>query len=137
MKTNIIAISLLMLISVVSLVFLMSNTLNLTGNVILQSEDYVSNNLTGEITIAVKQVDALNKDIPILILLTKDDTVVKVETTTLEKLVQLSNLKTQSETFSISLEDAFPFTFDEKGEYELLFSILDLNINIKKEFVVE
>ena len=142
MKINTIILSILILIPTISLMFLISNTLNLTGTVVLQTENYIDDNLTGEISITIEKGHALNRNIPILILLTKNNTIVKVETLTLEKFVQLSGSKTKPvnsnyktpETFSINLEDTFPFTFNESGKYELLFSVLELDINIKKAF---
>lgn len=144
MKIKIILFFLLVLISATALVFLASDTFNLTGNVILQSGDYVGDNLVGEVGITVEKGDVFDKDVPILILLTKNDTVVKVETLMFEEFVRLSGSRTKPidsvyeipETFVVNLEDVFPFTFDESGEYEFLFSVLELDMNIRKMFIV-
>ena len=134
----------LILISAVALTFLALNTFNLTGNAILQSEFSIGKNLTGELSITIDEGDKLNRNIPILISLTKNDIVVKAETLTFEKFVELSGSKTQPinsfyktpENFVINLENYFQFTFNESGEYKLLFSVLELDINIEKTFLV-
>ena len=134
----------IIIISAIALFILSLNFFNLTGNVILQPEFSIGENITGTLTIVIDEGDNLNKNLPILISLIKNNTAIKTETLTLEKFIQESDseikpinsfYKTPG-TFSVNLENFFQFTFNESGEYELLFSVIELNINTKKTFTI-
>jgi len=138
MQTKVITFSLLAVFSIFALFMIISSTFNFTGNIILQPKNSIGDNITGELSFAINRGDIPSKNIPILVSLTKNNKPIKTETLALEKFIQLSDSKTHTEnTFAADIEDIIQFTFNESGEYELLFSILELDINKKKVFMVE
>ncbi|MBU3912963.1 MAG: hypothetical protein KKB21_01755 [Nanoarchaeota archaeon] len=103
----------------------------LTGNTVVNFEDNfkAGDRLTGDITINEDETSAYG-----VLLLTKNNKALITKTFSLkEALIKDAN----SGENIIKIEDLIDYKLEEKGNYELFFSILDLNINIKKEFVVK
>ncbi|MCF7900558.1 hypothetical protein K9K77_03545 [Candidatus Babeliales bacterium] len=107
--------------------------MSLTGNVVFDLE----NNL--------KIGDALNGDIVInqgetdnglygMMLLTKDNNPITTKTFNLKEVL---NKDENSGKKFIRIEEIIEYRFEESGNYELLFSVLDLNINLKRRIIVE
>jgi len=104
-----------------------------SGNVILDLKNnlHIGDSLEGELEINSKE----NSEAYGLVLLSKDDKPIVTETFNLNEILRKdSDSKGQT---SIKIKDLIQYKFKEKGDYELLFSVLDLNINIKKEILVE
>jgi len=106
---------------------------SLTGNIILDLEDNlkVGESLNGNIAISWKET---NDTVYGMILLTKDNNPIITETFNLKEVL---NKDENSEKKFIRVEEIIEYQFEEKGNYEILFSVLDLDINIKKEILVE
>lgn len=106
--------------------------MGLTGNIVegLNNSFKVGDKLKGEIILNSEK----ESDIYGIALLTKDNNPLITETFNLREIPKTS---IDSNQYSIKIEDLIDYTFKEKGNYELFLSILDLNINIKEEFVVE
>jgi hypothetical protein len=100
-------------------------TISLTGNTIKITEETfkVGDSLKGEIIFNSKET---NEIVYGIILLTKDKHPIKTETFPLEKNQN-----------SIQIENLIGYQFEETGTYKILFSVLDLDINIQKTFIVE
>lgn len=103
---------------------------SLAGNAVLDLEDNfkIGDNLTGNIILNEEESDAYG-----LILLTKDNQPILTETFNLK---EIPKTKINSEN-SVKIEDLIDYQFEEKGNYEFMFSVLDLDIKIQKEFVVK
>jgi len=134
------AITLFSLIAVVYLFFgVLSKTPNmsdknfmsLTGNVVLDlNNDFkIGDNAHGDIILNKEESNAYG-----VLLLTKEGKPLITKTFNLR---DISKNKITSGEYSIKIEDLINYSFEEKGNYELFLSVLDLNINIKKEFVVK
>jgi len=107
--------------------------MSLTGNVVLDLENNfkIGDTLKGDII--VNQGEN-NEAIYGMILLTKDNFPITTKTFNLKDDL----VKEEGNGKNIlKLEKLIDYRFEEKGNYELLFSVLDLDINIKKEFLVE
>ena len=106
--------------------------MSLTGNVVFDLENNfkVGDTLKGEIV--VNQGEN-NKAIYGMMLLTKDNNPITTKTFNLNEGL----VKDNSRKGVIKLENLINYQFTEQGNYELLFSVLDLDINIKKRFEVE
>lgn len=102
----------------------------LTGNVIVNLDDNfeIGENISGKIILTKEEVDAYG-----FVLLTKGNNVIITETFSLEDIPK----KNVDSGYSINIDDLINYKFKEKGKYDLFFSVLDLDINIRKEFVVE
>ncbi|NCN98614.1 hypothetical protein COY00_00640 [Candidatus Pacearchaeota archaeon CG_4_10_14_0_2_um_filter_35_33] len=69
-----------------------------------------------------------------LILLTKNNEPIITKTFNLNDVL---NKDKNSGMGIIKIEELIDYRFEEAGDYELFFSVLDLNINIKREIIVE
>ena len=135
--------SILYLITGISFVFLIiissklliknPNTTNkkfmgLTGNVAFKlNENFkVGDKINGTIIVNSRKN---NKTIYGLVLLTKGNESIIAKTFNLNETFSKGNI--------IKIEDLIDYKFEESGNYELLFSVLDLDINIKEGFIVE
>ena len=99
-----------------------NNFMSLTGNVVVNLESLnVGNKMEG--TILINDV----KDGYGILLLQKEGEELFVETFYLNDYIKEG---------SIDISDLVNYTFEEPGNYELFFSALELDINIKKEFIV-
>ena len=133
------AITILSLIAFVYIVFgVVSKTpsisdkkfMGLTGNVVmgLNDEFKTGDNLTGNIILNAEESDAYG-----FVLLTKDNKPLITKTFNLkDTLIKDAN----SGENIVKIEDLIDYSFEEKGNYELFFSVLDLDINIRKPFRV-
>jgi hypothetical protein len=142
MEKRIIMLYAITLISLMAFIYIISGAMSkipnmsdkkimgLTGNVVLGLEDSfkVGDRLTGEIILTKEESDVYG-----VILLTKDNEPLITKTFNLK---DISKNKINS-GYSIKIEDLVEYIFEEKGNYELFFSILDLDINTKRKFVVE
>ena len=107
--------------------------MSLTGNVVLDLENNfkIGDTLKGDI---ILNQGENNEAIYGMILLTKDNAPITTKTFNLKDDL----VKEEGNGKKIlKLEKLIDYRFEEKGNYELLFSVLDLDINIKKEFLVE
>jgi hypothetical protein len=106
--------------------------MSLTGNVVFDLENNfkIGDILKGDII--VNQGEN-NESIYGMILLTKDNIPITTKTFKLKDDL----IKNNSGKGIIKIEDLIGYRFNETGNYELLFSVLDLDINIKREFLVE
>jgi len=107
--------------------------MSLTGNVVLDLEDNfkIGDTLKGDIVVNQGEI---KEAIYGMILLTKDNAPITTKTFNLQEVL----VKEESNGKNIlKIEKLIEYRFEEGGNYELLFSVLDLNINIKKEFLVE
>lgn len=104
--------------------------LSLTGNAILDLNDNfkVGDKLTGQILLAKESPDAVG-----LLSLSKDGEEAVTETFNLKDIPT----KQSGSNYVIDLADITDYTFNETGSYELLFSVLSLDTNIKKELEVK
>ena len=107
--------------------------MSLTGNVIvgLENNFKVGDTLKGDIIVNQKET---NESIYGMILLTKDNNPIITKTFNLKNV--LTKDENSGEKF-IRVEEIIEYRFEESGNYELLFSVLDLNMNIKKGIIVE
>ena len=107
--------------------------MSLTGNVIVDLENNfkVGDTLKGDIIVNQKEI---NESIYGMILLTKDNNPIITKTFNLKNV--LTKDENSGEKF-IRVEEIIEYRFEESGNYELLFSVLDLNMNIKKGIIVE
>ena len=107
--------------------------MSLTGNVVLDIENNfkIGDNLKGDITLNKGEND---EAVYGLILLTKGNNPIATKTFNLRDVLTKNEISGKN---IVKIEDLIEYRFEEKGNYELLFSVLDLNINIKKEIVVE
>ena len=105
--------------------------MSLTGNVVIGLEDNfkIGDNIHGDIILKEKDTDAYG-----IILLTKDGEPIITKTFNLK---DIPKSKIDSKKSLIKIEDLINYSFGEKGSYELFFSVLDLDVNIKKDFIVE
>lgn len=104
---------------------------SLAGNVVFNLEDNykVGDNIKGNIIINKDETNAYG-----VLLLTKDNQPLITKTFNLK---DIPKNQISSGQYSIKIEDFIDYKFNQTGNYELLFSVLDLDINIKKEFVVK
>jgi hypothetical protein len=105
--------------------------MSLTGNAVLDLGDSfkVGDNIKGNIIINKDETNAYG-----ILLLTKDDKPLITKTFNLN---EIPKNKIDAGKYSIKIEDLIDYKFNQTGNYELLFSVLDLNINIKREFMVK
>jgi len=107
--------------------------MSLAGNIILDLEgnfkvgDVFKGNI---IIISQKETNDTTYGI---VLLTKDNAPILTETFNLKDFL----IRDNSGKDFIKIEDLINHRFEEKGNYELLFSVLDLDINIEKEILVK
>jgi len=107
--------------------------ISLTGSIVMDLEDNfkIGDNLRRDIIINQKEAD---KAIYRLILLTKDNNPIITKTFNLKEVL---NKDENSGKKFIGVEEIIEYRFEESGNYELLFSVLDLNMNIKRGIIVE
>ncbi|MFH1359212.1 MAG: hypothetical protein ABIH37_04960 [archaeon] len=107
--------------------------MSLTGNVVFDLENNfkIGDTLKGDIVVNQGET---KETIYGMILLTKDNAPIITKTFNLKDFL----IKDESSGKNIiKIEELIEYRFEERGNYELLFSILDLDINIKKEIIVE
>ena len=107
--------------------------ISLTGNVVLDLEDHfkIGEVLKGDVAVNYGET---NNEIYGMILLTKDNAPITTKTFNLQDVL----VKEESNGKNIlKIEKLIEYRFEEGGNYELLFSVLDLDINLKKRIIVE
>ena len=108
-----------------------NNPSSLTGNVVFSEETQnfkIGDNLTGDILLNSNEKDAYG-----VLLLTKDSKPIITETFNIAEIAK----ERGDGAYVVKLEDLADYKFNETGNYELMFSVLKLNVNIKRDFVVE
>jgi hypothetical protein len=103
---------------------------SLSGNVVLDLNDNfeIGDNLTGYLILNLEELDAYGS-----VLLTKDNQLLITRTFNLNEIPKTkSNLG-----YSIKIVNLIDYEFNQTGNYELFLFVLDLDINIKKKFVVK
>jgi len=144
METKEVMLYTITIISILAFVYLIFGTLtkipvtsdkkfiSMTGNAVLDSETNfkVGEFIKGDITISQKET---NETVYGIILLTKDNSPVITRTFNLKNV----SIKDHSGKDIIKIENLINYQFTEVGNYELLFSVLDFDINIKKEILVK
>lgn len=107
------------------------NLMGLTGNAVLNpgENQKIGDKLGGGIILSSNQLDNYG-----VLLLTKDNKPVLTETFNLNNFPKEMVSPNQ---YSVKIENLLNYTFEEKGSYGLMFYVLDLDINIKKNIVVE
>jgi len=150
MKKGKLVLYFVVLIIILVLIFVGFNSINLTGNVLLEFEkDFkVGEKLTGPLTLTIEKGDSLSKDTPILLSLIKGNEVLRVETLTLEEFVTKSSSqgvfkKSQEYVYEentvhvVDIGRVIDYTFEESGNYQLIFSVLSLDLNIRERIKVD
>jgi hypothetical protein len=113
-----------------------------SANVVLNYEENynLNDNLAGNLIITIEKGDSLDVNMPILISLGKGEEIISSETMTLKQFIKLSgsrlvavenNYNEYYETpgrYNVPLSDVINHKFNEKGEYELIFSLPELDI---------
>lgn len=113
-----------------------------SGNVILNyQEDFkLGERLSGDLSIGIEEGDSLDSQMPILVSLSKNGTMIFSETLTLEEFIQLSGVSVEKVMasgkeyyqkagfYSVPIEKVVDYTFNDAGQYELMFVLLDLDI---------
>lgn len=113
-----------------------------SANVVLNyQEDFkLGDKLSGDLTMGIEEGDSLDAQMPILISLSKAGTMISSETMTLEEFIQLSGINVEKVnrdgqefyetigTYNVPIEKIIDYTFNEAGQYEMMFVLLDLDI---------
>jgi len=121
-----------------------------TGNVLLESDaDFVKGGkLSGILTLNIEEGDSLREKTTILVAIMQDETVLEATTLTLGEYIELSNnlvspIPKEDEnyfeqvgSYKVDIADILQFNFPDSGEYELLFSILTMDLNQREKLVV-
>ena len=139
------------LVSLVALLLTIQKGLT-TGFTLIELKDFsITDNLEGTISLTIEESDSIRTHTPILIALSKNNTIIKVKTLTFKEFIEFSNnpiqptinpsdsnyyYKTPS-THKVKIQNLLSHQFTEKGEYELLFNILELDLTIKKQIIVD
>ena len=120
------------------------------ANVIIEYQESfkLQEALTGSLSLTLEKQDSLEKDTPLLISLSKENEILEARTLTLDEFIKLSDnpidpIKKDSGyfyetpgTYSIEIDKLIPYTFNERGEYELLFNIFKIDLTIRKKISV-
>ena len=147
MKNNLLYILIAVLLLIVFLMFLSFKP----ANVIVEYQEQFKLNepLRGSLSITLESQDSIKKETPLLLSLSKGDKILEAKTLTLDEFIQLSNnpispTKKDSGsyyetpgTYSVDLEKLIPYTFVERGEYELLFNIFKIDLTIRRKITVD
>jgi len=104
--------------------------MSLTGNVVMDLEEsyWIGESVSGSI-----MTDAVDEEIYGIASLTRGDETLATETFNLKDVSK----KEGDGKYFIEIEDIIDYRFEAAGDYELFLSILDLDLNIKRRFVVE
>ena len=144
--TNIVFLSAILLVFIG--ILLISNFK--TANVVLEYEENfnIGQQLGGKLSITIEPSDSIEASTPISVSLSKGREILAVETLTFNEFIKMSsnpvsptekngNLYYETPgTYSVDTSSIINYKFTEKGEYELFFSLLKLDLNIKKRIIV-
>jgi len=144
--TNVIFLSILALIAITAIFIINYSPGNLTGSVVVEYEEVYSlgESLSGTLSITIDQEERLPANTPMVISLSQEDKVIEVETLILKEFIDLSNKPIEPKsgfydvpgTYSLEVSKVIPYTFNEKGEYELFFNIISLDITSRQRITV-
>jgi hypothetical protein len=117
-----------------------------TGNVLLNAPQnfVVGDSLKGILSIGIEQGDKVKTDAPVLIALSRDNSVLVVKTLTIGELFAFSDSSigpvegyyVNPESYQLEISKVFNYTFVEKGDYELIVHIYEPEISSKQTIVV-
>ncbi len=139
------------LVALASLILLVGNFLGITGNVLIDVKgDFEQNDtLEGNLVLDIEEGDSLSEDLSMLLMVSKNDSVLSAETFSLKSYLELTEQEIlpvtkpdgkyyeQVGTYKNNIKDMIDFTFEEPGKYELLFAIPSLDITERKVFLIE
>lgn len=128
--------------------FLLTANFALTGNVVLNLENYsVGDKFNGVVQLDFKSGEKISSNSPILIMLSTNNSVVAVETLTFEEFADefLGEINKQdnslifdsSKIYLINAGNILNYSLASPGEYTFIFSILDKNFYVKRDFYVQ
>ena len=128
------------ILSVVILSFLFlqvtgKGVLDVTANVILNDDEIfsVGDTFNGVIEFRANE-EIIENNFPVVLLMTKNSSVVFVETLELSHILEISEKR--GDVYFVNLENLIDYSYVEIGEYEFLFSILDLDFAVKRKISV-
>lgn len=122
---------------------------NLTGNFLVNIDEniQVGEKFNSNILISFDANEKVGSNLPVILSLIKNNSAIKVESISIEKILEYSNGDTPEKsqgllffpkrvTYNIEAGKILNYTFEEPGEYEFFVSIIDLNLNTNKIFLV-
>lgn len=123
------------------------------ANVIIDAEDErvaLGESIKGMMSITLDSGDSIQKDTAIFISLTSsNNTVLATKSLTLDDFMKLSDKNPQPTerdgdfyyqeqgTYSVEIQKLIPYTFNQPGNFEILFSILKLDLTVRKNIIVQ
>ncbi len=113
-----------------------------SGNVVLTYEESFNqgDKLSGDFIINIEKTDSVPAETPILISFSKGKDILETKSMTLKEYVVLSDNPVgpsiigekeyydKVEAYSVPIDKVISYVFSEKGEYELLFFMPDLDL---------
>ncbi len=121
-----------------------------TGKAITGIEFYnLNSSVSGEFILTIEQGDSLNQESTIFVGLLKKNTEIVSRTISLKEFIELSEVKINAvkrnngffyETpgnYRVDAGKIINYVFSEKGEYELIFMIIKMNLLSKKKIIVD
>lgn len=128
--------------------FLLVSNVAITGNVILNTGNYSKGEqFKGLIQIDFKDKENIASNSPIIFILSKNNSIVAVETMTFEEFAEnfLNITKKQDDSFvfnsaksySVDAGKVLNYSFINSGDYTFIFSILEKDLLIQDDFYVE
>jgi len=128
--------------------FLLTANFALTGNIVLNLDNYsVGDKFNGVIQLDFKTGEKINSNSPILIMLSTNNSIVAVETLTFKEFANesLKEVKQQDnyfifnsdKTYLINAGNILNYSLASSGDYTFIFSILDKNFYVKRDFSVQ
>jgi hypothetical protein len=137
----------IIIIVVLALIFVLSFK---PAHVILESQEtgMLNSQISGQLTLSLEPGDSLETSAPLLVSLSKGNSILDVKTLTLENFISLSGKSPSTiekegkrfyetpESYSVDTNKIIRYTLNETGEYELLFEILRLDVTVKKTITV-
>lgn len=129
------------------ILFLLTINMAMTGNIIRDSQGYSKGEqFNGIVQIDFKSGEKINSDSPIILLLSKNNSIVAVETLTFEEFAEnfLNITKKQDNSFIFNSDKSYlintgkilNYSFENSGDYTFIFSILEKNLYAKRNFYV-
>ncbi len=130
------------------ILLLITSNIALTGNIILNLDNYSKGDkFNGIVQVDFKTGEKINANSPILIMLSTNNSIVAVETLNFEEFANqfLKDAKKQDNYFVFNLDKTYlinagnilNYSLASPGEYTFIFSILDKNLYIKRDFYVQ
>ncbi|MEK6906464.1 MAG: hypothetical protein AABW81_02490 [Nanoarchaeota archaeon] len=120
-----------------------------SANIILDSSEVYAKGdfLEGNLVLNIEKNDFLREETPILISLSKKNNVLAVKTLTLKEFIEVSGKEPKfveregfvyytEEKYEVEVSKIINYSFNEVGEYELFFSLLELDFSVNKKINV-